>query len=128
MGDSRAVRLEGGRLASLGVTSQVYDRKQQWVVLRSLASNTFVGVEPPPNEQAMLAHGKADAISLNNIFGFLRGGFLWARATDSLLNVCDEDGRLCSGYLEHEADPHYKRLQHPLRSSGFEVQVVHDYE
>ena len=47
-------------LASVGITSQAYGSHQQWVVLRSVATNTFVSVEPPPSDQAMLAHGKAE--------------------------------------------------------------------
>ena len=73
---------------------------------------------------ALLAHGKAESISLKNIFGFLRGGFLWSKSTDSLLNVCNDDGELCTGYLAHADDAHRKRLQHPLESSLFEFEAV----
>jgi len=73
----------------------------------------------------MLAHGKADSISIKNIFGFLRGGFIWSKSTDSLLNVCTGGAGVCSGFLEREADPHYKRLQQPLASAVFEVESVH---
>ena len=83
-------------LSGVGVTSQAYSPYQQWVVLRSLSTNTFVSVEPPPHSEALLAHGKAESISLKNIFGFLRGGFLWSKSTDSLLNVCNDDGELSS--------------------------------
>ena len=40
------------RLARIGVTSQAYSDKQQWVVLRSVATNTFLSVEPQPHPQA----------------------------------------------------------------------------
>jgi hypothetical protein len=72
----------------------------------------------------MLVHGKADYISLKSIFGFLRGGFLWARATDSLLNIDSEGDRLCSGHLERR-DAHFKRLQRPIPSASFVFEVVH---
>lgn len=36
-----------GSLSGVGVTSQAYSPHQQWLVLRSLATNTFVSVEPP---------------------------------------------------------------------------------
>ena len=61
-------------VAGAGITSQAYNPNQQWVVLRSLQTNTFVGVEPPPHVEAMAAHGRSDAISLNNVFAFFRGG------------------------------------------------------
>ena len=113
-----------GSAASVSVTSQAYSSRQQWVVLRSVKTNTFVSVEPPPHSRALLAHGKAESISLKNIFGFLRGGFLWSKSTDSLLNVCNDDGELCTGYLAHADDAHRKRLQHPLESSLFEFEAV----
>ena len=36
----------------------------------------------------MIVHGRGESISLNNVFGFLRGGFLWSKSVASLLNVC----------------------------------------
>ena len=36
----------------------------------------------------MVVHGRGESISLNNVFGILRGGYLWAKSTASLLNVC----------------------------------------
>ena len=39
--------------AVVSVTSQAYSPHQQWVVLRSLDTNTFLSVEPPPSEDAM---------------------------------------------------------------------------
>ena len=70
-------------------------------------------------------HGKAESISLHNIFGFLRGGFLWAKATNSIANVCDaETGQVCTGFLEHEGDAHLKRLQSPIASSLLQFETV----
>ena len=107
-------------MSGVGVTSQVYSPSQQWVVLRSLATNTFVSVEPPPHTDAMIVHGRGESISLNNVFGFLRGGFLWAKSTASLLSVCSTDDAICTGYLEKEGEPHLKRLQVPSESAFFE--------
>ena len=111
-------------LAGVGVTSQAYSPHQQWVVLRSLATNTFVSVEPPPHEDAMIVHGRGESISLNNVFGFLRGGFLWAKSTVSLLNVCSTDDEICTGFLEAPTEPHLKRLQRPMESAMFEFHTV----
>lgn len=111
-------------LAGVGVTSQAYNPSQQWVVLRSLATNTFVSVEPPPHAEAMIVHGRAESISLNNVFGFLRGGFLWSKSTASLLNICSVGEEVCTGYLEHQGDPHLKRLQSPVESALFEFHSV----
>ena len=111
-------------LSGVGVTSQAYSPYQQWVVLRSLSTNTFVSVEPPPHTEAMVVHGRGESISLNNVFGFLRGGFLWAKSTASLLNVCSMDNEICTGYLEREGDPHLKRLQAPMESAYYEFRSV----
>ncbi|KAL3912183.1 MAG: hypothetical protein SGPRY_008422 [Prymnesium sp.] len=96
----RRLRAVGGRMyfsvAGEDITSQAHNPHQQWVLLRSLQTNTFVAVEPPPHEEAMGAHGRSDSISLSNIFSFFRGGYIWARATDSLLNVCTEAREICS--------------------------------
>ena len=106
------------------MTSQAYSPHQQWVVLRSLATNTFVTVEPPPHDDAMVVHGRGESISLNNVFGFLRGGFLWAKSTASLLNVCSNAEEICTGFLEKEGDPHLKRLQAPVASSHFDLETI----
>ena len=96
----------------------------QWAVLRSLATNTFLTVEPPPHTDAMLVHGRGESISLNNVFGFLRGGFLWSKSVASLLNVCSTESEICTGFLEKEGDAHLKRLQAPSDSAAFEFQSV----
>ena len=111
-------------LAGVGVTSQAYSPNQQWIALRSLATNTFVSVEPPPHADAMIVHGRGESISLNNVFGFLRGGFLWSKSIDSLLTVCSTKGEVCTGYLEKDTDPHLKRLQTPTESAHFDFRVV----
>ena len=73
----------------------------------------------------MVVHGRGEAISLHNVFGFVRGGFLWAKSTMSLLNVCSSDAaEACTGYLEREGDPHLKRLQAPVESAHFEFHAV----
>lgn len=111
-------------LAGVGVTSQAYSPHQQWVVLRSLATNTFVSVEPPPHSDAMIVHGRGESISLNNVFGFLRGGFLWSKSIDSLLAICSQKNEVCTGYLEKPDDPHLKRLQTPADAAHFEFKTV----
>ena len=93
-------------------------------MLRSVATNTFVSVEPPPHTDAMVVHGRGESISLNNVFGFLRGGFVWAKSVASLLNLCSTDDEICTGYLEKTADPHLKRLQLPMESAVFEFHAV----
>jgi len=113
-----------GSLSGVGVTSQAYSPHQQWLVLRSLATNTFVSVEPPPHAEAMVVHGRGESISLNNVFGILRGGYLWAKSTASLLNVCSTAHEVCTGFLEREGDPHVKRLAVPLPSANFEIRRV----
>lgn len=120
---SAATKLVPG-VAVAGVTSQAYSVHQEWVVLRSLATNTFVAVEPPPSDEAMKVHGKAESVSLHNIFGFLRGGFLWSKATNSLVNVCNGEGEVCTGFLEHESDPHWKRLQSPITTSQLQFETI----
>ena len=110
--------------ATHAVTSQAYSPTQQWVVLRSLATNTFVSVEPPPHPDAMIVHGRGESISLNNVFGFLRGGFLWSKSIDSLLSVCSQKDEICTGALEKPDDPHLKRLQTPVESAHFEFKTV----
>ena len=111
-------------LSEVGVTSQAYSPHQQWVVLRSLATNTFVSVEPPPHPDAMIVHGRGESISLNNVFGFLRGGFLWSKSIDSLLAVCSQKDEICTGALQKPGDPHLKRLQTPVESAHFEFKTV----
>ena len=111
-------------MSGVGVTSQAYALGQQWVVLRSLATNTFVSVEPPPHTEANVVHGRGESISLNNVFGFLRGGYVWAKSTASLLNVCSTDESICTGHLEKEGDLHFKRLQAPLESAVFEFRTL----
>jgi len=117
----KAVRGAFTSVAGVGITSQAYNPNQQWVLLRSLQTNTLIGVEPPPHAEAMGAHGRSDSISLKNVFAFFRGGYIWSRATDSLLNVCTTSHEICTGYLEKETDPHLKRLQHPMESARFTV-------
>jgi len=94
------------------------------VVLRSIATNTFVSVEPPPHTEAMIVHGRGESISLNNVFGFLRGGFLWSKSTGSLLSVCSLGNEVCTGFLEHEGDPHLKRLEVPTEAAHLEFVTV----
>ena len=39
--------------------------------------------------------------------------------------MCDaETGQVCTGFLEHENDPHLKRLQVPVESAYFEFRSV----
>jgi len=68
----------------------------------------------------MIVHGRGESISLNNVFGFLRGGFLWAKSTSSLLSICSLGNEVCTGFLEHEGDPHLKRLEVPNQAAHFE--------
>ena len=111
-------------LAGVGVAAQAYSPHQQWVVLRSLETNTFVSVEPPPHADAMIVHGRGESISLNNVFGLLRGGLIWSKSIDSLLNICSTKDEVCTGYLEKESDPHLKRLEVPVETSHFEFRAV----
>ena len=41
-----------------------------------------------------------------------------------LANVCDNNGQICTGFLEHEGDPHWKRLQSPMPSALFQFEAV----
>jgi hypothetical protein len=52
------------------------------------------------------------------------GGFLWAKSTASLLNVCSTDNEICTGFLEQDTDAHLKRLQAPSESAYFEFRSV----
>ena len=49
--------------AVVSVTSQAYSPHQQWVVLRSLDTNTFLSVEPPPSEDAMKVRRSMHALT-----------------------------------------------------------------
>ena len=89
--------------------SELWDIQRAWYESSALEAYKTTAVQ---------VHGKAESISLHNIFGFLRGGFLWSKATNSLANVCNaETGQVCTGFLEHEGDAHWKRLQSPIASS-----------
>jgi len=101
----------------------VYASRTAWVALRCVETGTFLAVEPPPHERPLVAHGRADGLSLSTVFGVVPGGLLWARGTDSLLNVC-ADGQVCSGYRERDADPHLRRLVRPTPGSSFVMESV----
>ena len=51
-------------------------------------------------------------------------GFLWAKSTASLLNLCAADQSACTGYLEKEGDMHFKRLQFATDSASFEFRTL----
>jgi hypothetical protein len=118
----------GRRLQAPGRISQLLASKpeaERYIVLVSALSHTFLTVEAPPHKEALLLSARSDALSMRSIFSsFERTKLILALATNSLLNLCDEDsGEVCTGTRGKSGDV-LKLLRSARRTARWQVEVV----
>ena len=114
-------RLGPGRLSSLLASSPELER---YVVLLSMHSHSFLHVHAPPHKEALMLTAKSDELSMRSIFSsFEHTRLILSLATNSLVNVCDEDsGEVCTG--TRRGGEQAKLLRMPRRTARWAVERV----
>ena len=107
-------------LASLLASSPDMER---YVVLISVASHTFLNVEPPPHREALQLTARSDELSVRCIFSsFERTRLILSLATNSLLNVDEASGEVATG--ARRGGEQMKLLRMPRRTARWQVERV----